>query len=99
MYLGHENVLNSIRSLLKGRGMTVIMCWSQERSPAASTCCKPRNTNKLLQAWCDQSRAQGGWTVIQRRQDGSVNFFRTWEQYKVHKTKHYLCGKVDIVGL
>lgn len=43
---------------------------------------RPRNTNKLLQAWCDQSRAQGGWTVIQRRQDGSVNFFRTWEQYK-----------------
>lgn len=39
MYLGHENVLNSIRSLLKGRGMTVIMFWSQERSPAASTCC------------------------------------------------------------
>ncbi|XP_037834460.1 angiopoietin-related protein 6 isoform X2 [Kryptolebias marmoratus] len=43
---------------------------------------RPLNTNLLLQAWCEQSRDLGGWTVIQRRQDGSVNFFRTWEQYK-----------------
>ncbi|XP_056609647.1 angiopoietin-related protein 6 [Triplophysa dalaica] len=43
---------------------------------------RPLNTNHLLQAWCDHSRTEGGWTVIQRRQDGSVNFFRTWDQYK-----------------
>ena len=44
---------------------------------------KPDKTNRLMQVWCDQTRDPGGWTVIQRRTDGSVNFFRNWETYKV----------------
>ncbi|XP_027723644.1 angiopoietin-related protein 2 [Vombatus ursinus] len=43
---------------------------------------KPENTNRLMQVWCDQRHDPGGWTVIQRRLDGSVNFFRNWETYK-----------------
>lgn len=33
--------------------------------------------------WCEQGIDGGGWTVIQTRRDGSVNFFRNWENYKV----------------
>lgn len=44
---------------------------------------KPENGNRLMQVWCDHRHDPGGWTVIQRRVDGSVNFFRNWETYKV----------------
>ncbi|XP_039479787.1 fibrinogen C domain-containing protein 1 isoform X4 [Drosophila santomea] len=32
-------------------------------------------------ASCDTRLAGSGWTVIQRRQDGSENFYRSWEEY------------------
>lgn len=43
---------------------------------------KPSNSNQIMQAWCDQENNGGGWTMIQRRQDGSTNFFKTWHNYK-----------------
>ena len=33
-----------------------------------------------MQVFCDMK--QKGWTVIQKRQDGSTNFFEDWESYK-----------------
>lgn len=38
---------------------------------------------RQMQVWCEQEIDNGGWTVIQTRRDGSVNFFRNWDNYKV----------------
>ena len=32
--------------------------------------------------FCDQTSAGGGWTVFQKRMDGSVDFYLNWTDYK-----------------
>ncbi|XP_072107224.1 angiopoietin-2a isoform X1 [Mobula birostris] len=41
------------------------------------------NTTQPIKAFCEMKVHGGGWTVIQRRQDGKTDFQRTWREYKM----------------
>lgn len=42
----------------------------------------PDPKNKTFQVYCDMESMGGGWTLLQNRQDGSVDFNRSWNEYK-----------------
>ncbi|KAM8970632.1 fibrinogen alpha chain [Sarcophilus harrisii] len=43
---------------------------------------KPAGSSKFVSVYCDQDTGLGGWLLIQQRSDGSLNFNRTWQDYK-----------------
>ncbi|XP_036047200.1 fibrinogen beta chain isoform X6 [Onychomys torridus] len=43
---------------------------------------QPDISSKPYRAYCDMETENGGWTLIQNRQDGSVDFGRKWDPYK-----------------
>lgn len=42
----------------------------------------PDPRNGTFDVFCDMESFGGGWTVIQKRLDGSVSFNRSWAEYK-----------------
>nr|DBA25453.1 TPA: hypothetical protein GDO54_009836 [Pyxicephalus adspersus] len=76
---------NKLLSDLRYSGSCYTDCanhyYNGERSSGIYTIA-PSTGGAPTDVYCDMDTDGGGWTVIQRRQDGSVNFTRTWTEYK-----------------
>ncbi|XP_028286674.1 microfibril-associated glycoprotein 4-like isoform X2 [Parambassis ranga] len=58
--------------------------YEQEKSkPSGVYTIYPMGDRSAVQVYCDMDTKGGRWTVIQRRMDGSVNFYRPWNVYKM----------------
>ncbi|XP_076153580.1 microfibril-associated glycoprotein 4-like [Alosa pseudoharengus] len=55
----------------------------------------PAGPNSAQYVYCDMDTEGGKWMVIHRRMDGSVNFYRGWDQFKTgfgHAAGEYWIG-------
>ncbi|KAK7162140.1 hypothetical protein R3I94_004705 [Phoxinus phoxinus] len=43
---------------------------------------KLAGSEEVVEVYCDQDTGMGGWALVQQREDGSVNFNRTWKEYR-----------------
>ena len=41
----------------------------------------PEFSNDTFPVVCDSKTLDGGWTIIQKRQDGTEDFYRNWTEY------------------
>ncbi|XP_019617414.1 PREDICTED: microfibril-associated glycoprotein 4-like [Branchiostoma belcheri] len=55
---------------------------NDETTPSGVYMVYPRDNLGGFNVVCDMDTDWGGWTLFQRRQDGSVDFYRGWADYK-----------------
>ena len=61
--------INALYFFTTSPGVYQLQCWCGEKWSTTSV-------------FCDTQTEDGGWTVIQRRKDGSVDFNRPWSDYE-----------------
>ncbi|XP_031167236.1 microfibril-associated glycoprotein 4-like isoform X1 [Sander lucioperca] len=74
-------LLASCQQLLRPVDCSAI--YQQNRTkPSGVYTIYPAGERFAVEVYCDMASEGGRWTVFQRRMDGTVNFYRGWDQYK-----------------
>ncbi|XP_019622488.1 PREDICTED: microfibril-associated glycoprotein 4-like [Branchiostoma belcheri] len=56
---------------------------NDETTPSGVYMVYPRDNLGGFLVFCDMDTDGGGWTLFQKRQDGTVDFYRGWADYKI----------------
>ncbi|XP_078356716.1 microfibril-associated glycoprotein 4-like isoform X2 [Oculina patagonica] len=73
------NILKGIKTLPKAKSCAELHKSGQRISGVYTI---DPDGSGAFDVFCDQTTAGGGWTVFQKRMDGSVDFYRNWADYK-----------------
>ncbi|XP_075867861.1 angiopoietin-2b [Nelusetta ayraudi] len=77
---------NDISNLPKGKLLAFRDCAEIQRSGVTESgiySIRLPNSTQTVKVFCDMKTRGGGWTVLQRRWNGSVDFHRGWRDYKM----------------
>ncbi|VTJ82916.1 Hypothetical predicted protein [Marmota monax] len=86
---GHEELLREAHTIKRGRAMSRpsrdcddVLQTHPSGAQSGIFNIKLPGSSKIVSVYCDQETSLGGWLLIQQRMDGSLNFNRTWQDYK-----------------
>ncbi|XP_024138250.1 nascent polypeptide-associated complex subunit alpha, muscle-specific form [Oryzias melastigma] len=74
------NKISTETTLTARRDCSDLLLLGEKQSGVYTVTPDPRS--RSFSVFCDMELEGGGWTVLQRRLDGSVSFNRTWAEYR-----------------